>query len=80
MPLYDFHCADCHTTSELLVRSSDATPLCPKCGSTQMSKQLAVPSPPGKSKGIIARARARAAQEGHFSNFSASEQKKLLKT
>lgn len=78
MPLYDFHCETCDTTSEMLLRSSD-TPYCPKCGSAEMIKQLSIPCPPGKSKGIIARARARAAREGHFSNFSAAEQQKLLK-
>lgn len=79
MPLYDFHCRDCDKTTELLVRTSD-TPTCPACGSSQMEKLLSLPSPPGKSKDIIRRARAAAAKEGHFSNFSAGERKKILST
>lgn len=78
MPIYDFHCEQCQTTSELLVRASDCTPpTCPHCGSTRLSKQLSLPVAPGKSKDIVARARARAAKEGHFSNYTAGERRKL---
>ena len=81
MPLFDFHCEQCDTVSELLRRISDTeAPICPKCGSTQMHKCLATPSAPGKSKAIIASARAAANKEGHFSNFSSSERRKLLKS
>lgn len=79
MPLFDFHCQECDAVSELLIRNGDAS-ICPKCGSTRMEKLLAVPAAPGKSKAIIASARAAANKEGHFSNFSASERKKLLST
>lgn len=79
MPLYDFHCRVCDKTSELLVRSSDS-PSCPHCGSSEVDKLVSMPAEPGKSKGIIQRARAQAAKEGHMSNFSANERKKLLKT
>jgi len=79
MPLFDFLCEDCGTTSELLVRAN-ALPSCPKCGGAQMTKLLSIPAAPGKSKGIISRARAAANKEGHFSNFSASERQKILKS
>jgi putative FmdB family regulatory protein len=81
MPLYDFHCSHCDCTSEIMVRSSDPdAPVCPKCGSSQLSKQLSMPSPPGKIKGFLARSRAQANKEGHFSNCSSSERSKLLKS
>jgi len=38
-----------------------------------MEKLLSCPAPPGQSAGIIASARAKAAREGHFSNYSPSE-------
>ncbi|MDO6385366.1 MULTISPECIES: FmdB family zinc ribbon protein [Uliginosibacterium] len=80
MPLYDFHCEACDATSELMVRASDAcAPACPKCGSSQLSKLLSLPSAPGKIKGFLARQRAQANKEGHFSNCSASERASLLK-
>ena len=78
MPFFDFHCRDCNQNFERLVRG-DTTPTCPHCGSTKLNKQLPTLSAPAKSKSIIACARAQAASEGHFSNFSASERKKLLK-
>lgn len=77
MPLFDFHCRDCDKTTELLVRASDA-PSCPACGSSHLEKLVSLPAAPGKSKAIIRRARAAAAGEGHFSNFSAGERKKIL--
>lgn len=81
MPLYDFHCSDCDTTSELLTRASDNTPpVCPKCGSARISKLMAIPAAPGKIKGFLARQRAQANREGHFSNCSPEERAKLLKT
>jgi putative FmdB family regulatory protein len=78
MPLFDFHCQNCDKTSELLLRASD-TAACPHCGSNALEKLLAMPAAPGKSKAIIASARAAANKEGHFSNFSAGERKKILK-
>ena len=72
MPLFDFHCRDCDKTFELLVRSG-GDPVCPHCGGSRLEKQLALVAPQGQSAGIIARARAQAAREGHFSNYKASE-------
>lgn len=77
MPLYEYHCPACDNHFELLVRSS-TVPACPKCGSTTLDKCITAPTPPGRSAGIIKRARARAAAEGHMSNFSQKERGKLL--
>lgn len=72
MPLYDYLCKKCDRTSELLIRSSSSEPVCPHCGSKDMQRLLSAPVAPGKSAGIIARSRARAAREGHLSNFKSN--------
>lgn len=72
MPIFDFHCKQCGSNFEALVRGS-VFPVCPGCGSGQVEKLVSLPAAPGKSSGIIARSRAQAAREGHFSNYSASE-------
>lgn len=66
MPLYDFRCPRCQTVHERLVRA-DSTPACDTCGQP-LERLVSLPAAPGKSAGMIARARARAAREGHFSN------------
>jgi putative FmdB family regulatory protein len=78
MPLYEYHCPACDQRFELLVRSS-TVPTCPHCGATTLTKCVSAPQPPGRSAGIIKRARARAAAEGHMSNYSSSERAKMLK-
>lgn len=78
MPLFDFHCRVCDKTSELLLRG-EASASCPHCGSAEMEKLLSTIAPANKSKTIISDARKRAHKEGHFSNFSAGERKRLLK-
>lgn len=75
MPLFDFHCKACDKTFELLVKAS-STPVCPECGGA-IDKQLSRPAEPGKSAAIIASHRARAAKEGHFSNYSKAEKKRI---
>ncbi len=40
MPLYEYHCEDCQTQSEVLVRSSSEQVTCPKCGSQRLTKLL----------------------------------------
>jgi len=42
MPLYEYRCKDCDRQSELLVKSLDAKPECPECGSVQLEKLLSV--------------------------------------
>lgn len=74
MPLYDFSCAKCNKTFELLIKAS-SVPVCPECGGG-MEKQVSCPTPPGQSAGIIANARTKAAREGHFSNYKPSERPK----
>jgi len=39
MPLYEFRCAACDATFELLVRKGDE-PACPQCRSTQVNRLL----------------------------------------
>lgn len=72
MPIYDYRCIDCSNTSELLIRGN-ATPSCPACGGQRMEKLVSAPAPPGKTVGIVARARMQAAREGHLSNFDKNE-------
>lgn len=75
MPIHDFHCSKCDLTFEVLVRGSVA-PACPQCGSEALEKLVSTPAAPGKTSGILARARAQAAREGHFSNYAPSERPK----
>lgn len=76
MPLYTYRCAGCDSVFELLVRSSD-TPVCPSCGSASLERQLSAIAPDSKSTGIIQQGRAKAAKEGHFSNYSKAERGKI---
>ena len=46
MPLYEYQCQGCHETVELLVRSSTEQPVCPRCGSPKLDKQLSVAASP----------------------------------
>lgn len=75
MPLHDFRCPRCNQIFELLIRASDL-PACPNCGNRELEKLVSTPQAPGRTAGIIANARQRAAREGLFSNYSASERKK----
>lgn len=77
MPLYEYHCQACGRDFETLVRSG-STPACPQCRSTALEKIVSRIAPAGKIEAIRASNRRAAAREGHFSNFSKSEQKKLL--
>jgi putative FmdB family regulatory protein len=43
MPIYEFRCGTCNEPVELLVRSSQATPLCPSCGSPLTRKRFSTP-------------------------------------
>lgn len=76
MPLYSYRCTKCDHGFEMLVRSSDV-PACPECASEEVERQLSLTVAEGASKGIIQRARAQAAREGHFSNYGKSERPKL---
>lgn len=76
MPIYDYHCSQCDKDFELLV-SHSSVPACPECGSQQLEKRLSLTAPQGKTQGLMAKARAQAAKEGHFSNYSATERARL---
>jgi putative FmdB family regulatory protein len=78
MPLYDFRCSACNHVFEELVRHGEV-PSCPQCGSSSAEKQLSAPAAPGHSGEIVASARRQAAREGHLSNYSRSERRKLLR-
>ena len=39
MPLFKYSCANCHKESEILIRGHE-TPVCPHCGSDNLTKQL----------------------------------------
>lgn len=72
MPLFDFHCKECNSDFELLVRGPTAY-VCPECGSANVDKLLSRMAAPGKSKEKLARFRAKVAREGHLSNYAPSE-------
>ncbi|ABD85995.1 FmdB family zinc ribbon protein [Rhodopseudomonas palustris] len=74
MPLYSFHCAKCDSDVELLVGCDDK-PACPHCRSKKLQRLVSRVVAPGKSGGLIKAARAQAAREGHFSNYSRSERR-----
>jgi putative FmdB family regulatory protein len=44
MPLYDFHCENCGSVSELLVTVSSDQPQCPSCGSSKLQKLISAHS------------------------------------
>ncbi len=75
MPIFNYHCADCHADFELLVLSG-STPACAQCGSLRLEKQVSRVAAPGRSAKVVASARAQAKKEGHLSNFSAAELKR----
>jgi putative FmdB family regulatory protein len=43
MPIYEFHCIDCETSFETLVRAShDEDAECPSCHGSHLSRELSV--------------------------------------
>lgn len=40
MPIYEYHCPDCDSDHEILVRSSEEPPKCPACGGDHLDKQF----------------------------------------
>lgn len=53
MPIYEYHCPDCNTEFEKLVRLSEAntTPDCPECGEKHAHKKLSAFAMSGSSVG-----------------------------
>jgi putative FmdB family regulatory protein len=45
MPLFEYQCDNCGASAEILVTAGSAVdPTCRSCGSSEMKKQLSVPS------------------------------------
>lgn len=45
MPLFEYHCLQCQTDFECLIRNSqDDPPSCPACGARELQKQFSVPA------------------------------------
>ncbi len=76
MPYYTYRCTGCDAVFEALVRPSDDAPACPQCGGAALERQMGAFAPAAKTPGLVDKARARAAREGHFSNYSRSEMKR----
>jgi putative FmdB family regulatory protein len=72
MPLFDFECLGCGKTNELFTMAREV-PRCPECGSVELKKLMGAPAPSGKSQGVIANARQRAAAAGHLSNYTKAD-------
>lgn len=76
MPIFEYKCSDCGQTCELLILGSSQAE-CAHCGSTQLTKLISAPAPKGQSGALVRSARAQAAREGHFSNYSAAERSRM---
>ncbi len=46
MPLYEYHCANCDATVEILVRNQSDPIMCPECQSQQLEKLMSVTAAP----------------------------------
>ena len=68
MPLFSYHCTGCDTDFEALVLGSEQA-ACPKCGGTALEQLLSRVASEARTPGVVKRARAQAAKEGHFSNY-----------
>ncbi|MBU2646066.1 hypothetical protein KKI24_15275 [bacterium] len=44
MPIFEYSCNTCHERMEVLVSGSNIEPKCPACGSSDLKKELSVPS------------------------------------
>jgi len=76
MPLHSYRCNGCGSDFETLVRGDDV-PVCPKCGGQSLERLIGMVAPDAKSKAVLKEGRAKAAKEGHFSNYSKSERSKI---
>jgi putative FmdB family regulatory protein len=52
MPIYEFYCKDCNTIYSFFSKSVDTTksPICPKCKTSRLSRQVSVFSISGRAK------------------------------
>lgn len=51
MPLYDYQCNDCDEHFEVRHKFSDPTPVCPVCGSENVSRRIT--KAPSQARGIL---------------------------
>ncbi|MBX3423929.1 MAG: zinc ribbon domain-containing protein [Pirellulaceae bacterium] len=49
MPLYEYHCPNCQTQCELLMRDNRQQATCPNCGHQKLERLLSVAAAPAKS-------------------------------
>ena len=63
MPVFSFVCEDCNNRFETLVRSNADKPVCDKCGSDKLVKQVSrfAPAVPARLQGFAPQRRQRAA-------------------
>jgi putative FmdB family regulatory protein len=56
MPIYEYHCPDCNSNFEKLVRLSEANvvPECPECGQRHTQKKLSTFATSGSNTGGLA--------------------------
>jgi len=40
MPIYEYRCSNCGAEVELLLRSAEAEPVCPQCGSPRLERLI----------------------------------------
>lgn len=40
MPIYEYRCKECGAQVEVWLRSAEATPVCPECGSHQLKRLI----------------------------------------
>lgn len=78
MPLYTYQCKKCDKIFETLILGSEKAS-CPACRGKKLDWLPGIPSPPPWSKTVVKAARAQAFREGHLSNYSKSDQERLLK-
>lgn len=76
MPLYAYQCKKCNAFFEALIMGTEKAS-CPACRGRKLDQLICAPAPPPASKTIIKAARAQAHREGHMSNYSKPEQKRL---
>ena len=67
MPLFSFRCASCQSEFETLVQGEEP-PHCPACGGAALERLISRVAPEARTPGLVKRARAAAARQGHFSN------------
>ncbi len=49
MPLYEYECATCDKTVEVLVRTQTETAECPDCGQGKLTRIVSAPAAPASS-------------------------------